>query len=98
MPKRPCIHRDQNGACIRYALPNESRCFEQHREYERSHIGPSQTVVRTARWKRLRAKLIRERRRADGTWRCQLCGKLIDDAKLIEVDHRVPVAEDPSLA
>lgn len=91
---RPCLeHR-----CPRFAATGKSRCKQHQLEHDRTHVGPSQQIVRTSRWKKLRARLIRERRRADKTWLCGICGRAITDVTQIEVDHIVLVSVDPSRA
>jgi 5-methylcytosine-specific restriction endonuclease McrA len=98
MSVKPCIERPDGRACVEYTVPSKSRCEMHQRQFDREHVTPSSTITWTAKWKRIRAKLIRDRRRTDGRWRCQICGLLIVDVGDIEVDHRVPVSEDPSLA
>lgn len=93
--KRPCIERDASGrACPRYAVKG-SRCAEHEAERVRNRArSPSSTVAWTAKWKRVRAAIIRKRRRPDGTWRCEICNGTITSASEIDVDHVVPVSDD----
>ncbi len=92
--QRPCIERDQNGrACPRYAI-NGARCAEHERERERNRArSPSSTITWTARWKRVRAVVIRKRQDDDGTWQCDVCNGTITSASEIDVDHIVPVSD-----
>lgn len=97
-PKRPCIERlPGRVGCPNYASPGKARCPEHDREHERTRVGPSKKVTQGTRWRSLRARLIRDQRRRDGTWLCGICGRAITDG-LIEVDHIVPVAVDPDRA
>jgi 5-methylcytosine-specific restriction endonuclease McrA len=87
--KRPCLER----GCVRYCEPGKSRCVEHERERDRARERtPSSTVTWTARWKRLRASVIRKHRRHDGTWLCGICCEPISTEAEIEVDHIEPVA------
>jgi 5-methylcytosine-specific restriction endonuclease McrA len=65
-----------------------TRCELHEAEHERNRRTPSQKVTETARWKKLRAKLIRTR-----PWVCAICGKPIRTAAEIEADHIEPVSE-----
>lgn len=91
---RPCIERDEDGrACPRYAV-NGARCAEHERERVRNRVrSPSSTIAWTARWKRVRASVIRKRQESDGTWQCEICNGTIASATEIDVDHIKPVAE-----
>lgn len=97
---RPCIERDSEGrGCPQYAKPGCSRCAECQAELVRKRErSPSSRVAWTARWKRLRASVIAKRRRADGTWLCEVCMKPILSASDIQVDHIVPVSDREDLA
>jgi 5-methylcytosine-specific restriction endonuclease McrA len=87
--KRPCLER----GCPRCAEPGRSRCAEHQSAKERARSRtPSSTVTWTAKWKRIRAQLIRMRRREDGTWLCEICDRPITTETEIEVDHVQPVA------
>jgi 5-methylcytosine-specific restriction endonuclease McrA len=92
--RRPCLER----GCREYADGSKSRCPAHEAEYERKRKTPSQKIAQTSKWRTLRARLIRKRRRSDGTWMCALCNAPITDQRDIELDHIVPVSVDESRA
>lgn len=92
-PVRPCIERLPEGkGCPLYALEGKSRCAEHEREYQGQRKTPSQKIAQTARWRKLRARVIREQKRRDGTWQCEICLRPITDEREIDLDHVMPVA------
>ena len=80
------------------AVPGGSRCLEHHREFERAHVTPSQKVTQTSRWRRLRAKVIAERRLRDGTWECEICHAPIEDTASVTPAGGPAVSEFAAVA
>ena len=96
---RPCIHRTVAGvACPEYALEGKSRCLEHEQSYQRNRITPSQRITQSTQWRKLRKRLMRERRLRIGGWTCGLCGGRIVDEGDVEGHHVVEVAVAPHLA